>query len=187
MDRTGDFFWKLLEPEHTRAARFCRRLAGQHGDDLYHDALVAAWNGFPGLNDRSRFRFWLYRIIVNTHKNRCQRGFWRRLVSLEQCPVDPIDPSDAGIAHGHRRLLERALRPLRPDERVLVTLYHLEGWPLSDLASLYGKKENALKVRLFRIHRKMRRALFPNAAERPTIAVYKREENICIAAKPSID
>jgi RNA polymerase sigma factor (sigma-70 family) len=187
MDRTGDFFWKLLEPEHVRAAKFCLRLAGQHGDDLYHDALLAAWHGFSGLNDRSRFRFWLYRIIINTHKNRCRRGFWRRLVSLEQFPADPMDPSDADMAHGHRRLLERALRPLTPHERVLVNLYHLEGWPLGDIASLYGKKESALKVRLFRIHKKMRRALFPQAAGRTTVAIYRNKEDICIAAKPSID
>ncbi|MEW5702815.1 MAG: RNA polymerase sigma factor [Candidatus Zixiibacteriota bacterium] len=78
-------FETLLEPVHQSATRFCLRLCTTRADaeDLYHDALLAAWHGLPGLKDDGRFRPWLFRIIVNTFRNRERRKRWRRWLSWE--------------------------------------------------------------------------------------------------------
>lgn len=75
----------LLEPVHQKATRFCLRLCTtrQDAEDLYHDAVLAAWHGLRGLMDEAQFGPWFYRIIVNAFRNRERRRKWRRWVSLD--------------------------------------------------------------------------------------------------------
>ncbi len=157
----NELFWKLLEPEHPRAEAFCRRLTQNRdeGDDLYQDALLTAMMKLGSLRDRDAFRPWLYRIIVNAFKNRHRRSWWRRHASLNP-DVAPLsatdDPRDRLAA---RRWLERAFRALNADERSLVVLFELERWSIDELAELYRLSKGAIKARLFRCQRKMRKEL----------------------------
>jgi RNA polymerase sigma-70 factor (ECF subfamily) len=157
----NELFWTLLEPEHPRAEAFCRKLTQDRdvGDDLYQDALLTAMKKLGSLRDREAFRPWLYRIIVNAFKNRHRRSWWRRHASLNpDVPSASIidDPRDRLTA---RRWLERAFRALNADERSLVVLFELEQWSLDELAGLYRSSKGAIKARLFRCRRKMRKEL----------------------------
>ena len=82
MDEDRDLFWRLVEPEHPKARAYCRKLMGDrdNGDDLYHDALVAARPHIAELRNRRAFRPWLYRIIINTFRKRVTRPWWKRRI-----------------------------------------------------------------------------------------------------------
>ncbi len=191
MDRQRDLFWKLTEPEHLGARAFCRKLMGNRddGDDLYQDALVAALTKFADLRDATAYRPWLYRIIINTFRNRVRTTWWKRLLPLtpemeQNAPgVNPIGE------HAARRTLERAFKAIGPEERALVTLFELEGWSVRELAGLNGASEGAIKVRLSRARRKMREALarFPSASARRTEKAKLSEVDVCVVAKPGTD
>ena len=58
-----------------------------------------------------------------------------------------------------QRWLGRVYQALSPDEQTLITLHELEGWPVANLAELFGKSEPAIKTSLFRARRKMKNAL----------------------------
>ncbi len=156
-------FWELLEPELTRANLFCRKLAGdrESGDDLFQDGLVAALTGFDRLRDRDAFRPWLYRILVNTYRSRMRRRWWQRLTPLTpaiEATAPGEDPTDRYHA---RRWLEGGLRKLSPEDRTLVVLHELEGWPLGDLAEVYDRSEGALAAKLARARKKLKQLLEP--------------------------
>ena len=157
MDSKSDRFWKLLEPEHPRAEAFCRKLTGNRdeGSDLYQDGLLAALRRFDTLREESAFRPWLYRILINTYRNRCRSSGRNLIVEL---PHDLIgsDPADAYAA---KRTVERALATLKPARRTLVVLHELDGWSIPDLARLYGRSEGTVKSWLSRSRRKMVAAL----------------------------
>jgi RNA polymerase sigma-70 factor, ECF subfamily len=157
MDSKSDRFWKLLEPEHPRAEAFCRKLTGnrEDGRDLYQDALLAALRRFDQLRDESSFRSWLYRILVNSYRNRCRSG---RRFSSEELP-DQLIGSDPADAYAAKRTIERALASLPPIRRTLVVLHELDGWSIPDLARLYGRSEGTIKSWLSRARRKMVAAL----------------------------
>ena len=192
MDGHRNQFWKLTEPEHLRARAYCRKLMGnrEDGDDLYQDALVTALSRFESLRDHDAFRAWLYRIVINTFKNRLRRPWYRRWLPLTVEIEDRAGGEDPAERHAARRILRRAFRALTPAERALVTLFELEGWSIAELAALHGANEGAIKVRLSRSRRKMRAVLIKlnsNSAAKQKLKTEMCEDEICVATKPGAE
>jgi len=197
MKEKTDLFWKLVKPEHLKARAFCRKLMGNRddGDDLYQDALVSAMTSISELNEITLFRSWLYRIVVNTFKNRI-----RRRGLIHQSPLTPeieqsIGCADPDTLYAARRRLERAFRVLSAEDRALVALFEMEGWSIAELAVMYRKKEGNIKVKLSRARKKMLTALMnsPSSNEKDkkakekkhaTVQMLNRKDGICVAAKP---
>ncbi len=192
MDINRDEFWKLLETEHIRARAFCRKLMGNReaGDDLYQDSLVAALHGFERLRDKELFRSWLYKILVNRYKNQVTRSKWRRLLPLTDELRDNYPGDDPEGRYEARRQLEIAFKALNTQDRVLVTLFELEGFTINEICKLNGKSAGSIKVRLSRARRKMRAALASspqpaNETDRKKNILY--EDDLCVATKPGRD
>jgi len=188
MDRIRTQFWNLVEPEHLKVRAFCRKLMGDRdeGDDLYQDALVSALSGFASLRNLNAFRPWLYRIVVNTFKNRCRQAWWRKIIPLTEEIKETLGGKNPAPAYAARRRLEVAFRALSPDDRALVTLFELEGWKISEIAGMTGKTEGNIKVRLSRARKKMREALSRSMkwTEQPNLKTLWSEDEICVVAKP---
>ena len=189
MQERRDLFWKLIEPEYFGVMRFCRKLMSNRdrGDDLFQDTLLAAFTGFDSLRQPTSIRPWLYRIAVNTFNSKVRRRWWRRFVPLtpevawQTGGDDPIETLAA------RRWLGRAFQALTPEQQVLVTLHELEDWPINELAALMGHSEGAIKARLFRARRKMKKLLLPYYGKRgssKTKETLLNEADKCVAAKP---
>lgn len=192
MNSDRDLFWKLVEPEHLRARAFCRKLTGDrdNGDDLYQDALVSALTGFGRLNDHGAFRPWLYRIMINTYKNRVRHNRRNKTMPLTDDHADRVGGAHPDQARSARRRLEIAFDALSPEERALVTLHDLQGWPPDELATMWGKSEGAIRVRLSRARTKMRAVLIKHLQRAGTTATGKPitgKDTICIAQKPASD
>lgn len=192
MDGHSNQFWKLTEPEHLRARAYCRKLMSnrEDGDDLYQDALVTALSRFESLRDHGAFRAWLYRIVINTFKNRRRLPWYQRLLPMTAEVEDRAGGEDPAEGHAARRALRRAFRAISPAERALVTLFELEGWSIAELAALHGSREGAIKVRLSRIRRKMREALIKpvsNSAGKEKLKTKMCEDEICVATKPGAE
>ena len=188
MDRNRDLFWNLVEPEHLRARAFCRKLTGNRddGDDLYQDALVASLNGFSDLRQLEAFRPWLYRIIVNIFKNRIKQPWWRRVRPLTPDIAETAVGDDPGPRRAARRRLEVAFSTVSPDDRVLVTLFDLEGWTVDEIAELTGKSGGNVRVRLHRARGKMRRALiryFKNPGSEKMPNPLPSKDKVCVVQK----
>jgi RNA polymerase sigma factor (sigma-70 family) len=188
MNRLRTRFWQLVEPEHQKARAFCRKLTGDRdeGDDLYQDALVSALTGFEKLKDEHAFRPWLYRIIINCFKNRRREAWWRRVIPLNDDISRSLIGKNPGPAYAARRRLEKAYEALSTADRVLVTLFELEGWRISEIAELTGKSEGSLKVRLSRARRKMRETLRRemNESALQNLKSIWSEDEICVVTKP---
>ncbi len=140
---------------------FCRKLMGnrESGDDLFQDALIQAYLNFDKLRDSSAFNAWLYRIIVNAFKSRKRRPLWKKMIPLQGTEdIIHVHPGQEE-AYGRKQTLEIALSAISTDQRALVVLHEVEGWPVKDLAQLLNKTEGAIKAGLFRARRKMKSAL----------------------------
>ena len=168
MMNTAEQFWKMLKPFHPEAEGFCRKLAGnrEDGDDLYQDALLIALKKCATLRDPESFRPWIYRIIVNRHKNRCRQPWWQLAVPLDR--VDKSVGDDPSKTHAWRRMLARGLSALSPEDRALIVLFEIEGWRIAELAELHRKPEGTVKARLSRSRRKMRKAFEKHLPETKT-------------------
>ena len=192
MNRDRHLFWELTKPEHLRARAFCRKLAGhrEDGDDLYQDALVTALTRFDTLRDTAAFRGWLYRIIVNSFKNRVRRPWWKRFGPLTDDLIESTVGENPLESRAARRKLEIAFAAVTPEAQALVTLFELDGWSIAEIAAMFDQSEGAIKMRLSRTRRKMRQSLVRHKLKTGTgqrATTKLSEEEICAAAKQGLD
>jgi RNA polymerase sigma factor (sigma-70 family) len=133
----------------------------------------------------------LYRIAVNTFKNRVRTPWWKRLTPLTWEQIENLTGPNMDLVQAARRRVEYAFQAVSSEERALVTLFELEEWQVAELAALFGTNEATIKMRLSRARRKMREALVrrevkKNVVHRP-IGAAGSEERVCVAVKPSED
>ena len=188
MRETTDPFWKLLQAEHKTASAFCRKLCCDQsdGDDLYQDAVYRSLTRFGQLRDRSAFRSWFYKIVVNCYRNRAGNSWLKRFVPLT-ARYEAM-PSEQDIARQTlaRRRLEIALGALSARDRALLILHDLEGWSVVELSEMSCKSVDAVKARLSRARKKSKQALekqlckFPRTTGKTTVG---GEDEKCVVVK----
>jgi RNA polymerase sigma-70 factor (ECF subfamily) len=110
---------------------------------------------------------WVSRIAVNTCLNQLKHEAARpelRMSDLsaeQEAVVQRLSYTDDHLFEGRRgaarELLAKLLAPLRPDDRLVVTLLHLEEWSVEDISRLTGWSGSLVKVKAFRARHKMRR------------------------------
>lgn len=112
---------------------------------------------------------WVSRIAVNTCLNQLRSEQSRpelRWADLSEEQQDVLDtlvrttddlhPSK-GIAS--REVLERMLERLGPEDRLVVTLLHVEGRSVEEVRKITGWSGSLVKVRAFRARNKLRKSL----------------------------
>ena len=112
---------------------------------------------------------WVSRIAVNTCLNQIQRERVRpelRLADLSEeeeqlvqtlaCTQTEL-PTDSSPAS--RELIEKLLERLKPEDRLVITLLHLEGKSVEETSQATGWSATLVKVRAFRARHKMKKHL----------------------------
>lgn len=110
---------------------------------------------------------WVSRIAVNTSLNFLKHERVRpelrmsdlreeeeAVVRQSMHTTDELPVEQAGAA---RELLERLLSRLRPDERLVITLLHLEERTTKEISDLTGWSVTLVKVKAFRTRQKLRK------------------------------
>jgi RNA polymerase sigma-70 factor (ECF subfamily) len=164
-------FEKLLSTRLDRCYRLAWAILQNEADaaDATQEAFVAAWRELPRLRDPAAFDGWLNRIVANAARMaRRHRG------RLREVPVDAPGPSsDSGVTAGmadptettdfdaieDRDAIGRAFDRLRPAERAILVLHHVEEQPVGDVARLLGIPVGTAKWRLHSARRALERAM----------------------------
>ena len=132
------------------------RLTGStaDADDLLQEAFCRMLAAPLATREDSELRAYLFRVATNAATDLWRRGGrgTRRAETL-----------DAGVAvaagHGDQAALKhdmaRTFRELKPQERVLLWLAHVEGTEHRDIAAALGLKAASVPVLLFRARRKL--------------------------------
>jgi RNA polymerase sigma-70 factor (ECF subfamily) len=112
---------------------------------------------------------WVSRIAVNTCLNQIQRERVRpelRLADLNEEEEQVVQtlactqtdlPTDSSLAS--RELVEKLLARLKPEDRLVITLLHLEGKSVEETSQVTGWNATLVKVRAFRARHKMKKHL----------------------------
>jgi RNA polymerase sigma-70 factor (ECF subfamily) len=147
---------RLLEPIHDRALGFARSVSRSRddGDDLFQEALLRALDKLPTLREDGAFRGWLFRIIINLHRNRSRRAFWKRLIPLVGDEASNHRSHDETLGSVERARI--ALGQLPADQREAIVLHDIEGWAVGEIADLEDVSMSAIKSRLSRGRERLR-------------------------------
>jgi RNA polymerase sigma-70 factor (ECF subfamily) len=163
--RSGDqgSFRSLLEAHHQAVSSTlfaCGVRCPETVQDLAQDVALRAWTQLDRLSDPKAFPAWIRRIAANAARDHLRRTAVRKEHTLEIAVA--IESEDDPHAMSERaseiRLMLAAMR--EEDEEVLTLLNaRAEGVPIAVLAEQAGIAEAAMKMRLMRVRKRLRKRL----------------------------
>jgi RNA polymerase sigma-70 factor, ECF subfamily len=177
-------FDAMMRVHGPRIYTLAMRLTGRpaDGQDLAQDTFVKAYEHWESFRAEAEVGTWLYRICVNTWKNRVRyekrRSFWKHF-SLsaaagpdEEAPAPELPSGEAPPAEvietaDRQGLVQKALSDLEPEDRAILILRDMEDRPYDEIAALLGVPLGTVKSRLARSREKLRQTLAPLLKDEP--------------------
>ena len=168
----------MVSPYLPTLYRRARGLTGNAADaqDVSQEAVLKAWSRleqFTGKQDESidDFRAWISRIASNTSIDLLRQRRDGKIASLDQCKGDSEETLGSGIASEQQdpeercarremgRMLAKAIAQLPPDLRQACLLRDVLHYSTQEVAGRLGISVVAVRLRLFRAHRRLREKL----------------------------
>jgi RNA polymerase sigma-70 factor, ECF subfamily len=160
--RTGDTaaFAVLVDGRIDRCYRLAWSILSNEADaaDATQDALLSAWRQLPRLRDPASFDGWLNRIVANAALKARRHRARLREVSVRPAfpggePPQPEPPQDPRARTAMDEFVEgdaiaRAFDRLRPQDRMILVLHHVEERPVAEIARSLGIPVGTAKWRL---------------------------------------
>ena len=137
-------------------------------DDLVQETFLRVVRGIGQWRAERPFTHWLRRIAVNTGRDYCRRHAVRKRWMSEPVPAsadndapprEAIDTAPDPAARAAATEAKELLAKLPPDDRALLTLFHLDGWDLPSIARDFGWTHAATKLRAWRARQRLRALL----------------------------
>jgi len=149
-------FERLASRWHPRLLRHARRLTGdaEAASDIAQDTWMAVVRGLPRLRDPASFGAWALRIAGRKAADWIGRRVQTRTRMAAPKAAAPDTPADDRIA-----LLRAAFRALAAPDRLLVTLYYVDGYSVAETALILGVPAGTVKSRLFHARERLRAEL----------------------------
>jgi len=140
-------------------------------EDIVQDAFLKAYRSLGALRDRDKFRVWLAGIVRTGALD-----FLRRRKATPVLPFSQVFPEGDGgilgdsepagpasedlqIQKETREKVLEAVRELAQEDRLVVTLKHMEGLSYKEIAELTRSTVAAVESRLFRARQELKRKL----------------------------
>jgi RNA polymerase sigma-70 factor (ECF subfamily) len=140
--------------------------------EVAHEAFVRAYRSLATFQARTPFKHWLSKIAV-----RCCYDFWRKHYRNRETPIGSLSneaqpwieglladrPAASSGGQGGSsealRLLRWAMDRLSPEDRMVLTLVHLEEHTVAETAELLHWSVPKVKIRAYRARKKLRKVL----------------------------
>ena len=136
-------------------------------NDIYQDAMLAAYRALPNFKLESKFSTWLHKIVVNTalsYRRKLKRT-WQKMTSVQaeyeqqEKYIDAHGPDSSAFDEELGMQIEKALERLTDSERMAFVLCHQQGFKLREAAEVLGCSDSSIKVMLFRARKKLQEQL----------------------------
>lgn len=136
-------------------------------NDIYQDAMLAAYRALPNFKLESKFSTWLHKIIVNTalSNRRKLKRTWQKMAAVkteyehEEKYISNETPEHSLIDSELNTKINQALKKLTDTERIAFVLCHQQGFKLREAAEVMSCTDNSVKVVLFRARKKLQEQL----------------------------
>ena len=156
----------LFQTEVRRIERLLYHIAWSHlgsgpdAEDAVQDALIKAWEKRDTLRDESQFKPWLTRILANQCKDMLRKRKRYSFYPLKEdtAQVSPPEAENPVLA---------AMETLRPEYRLVMTLYYLDGYSMRETAELLGIPLNTVKTRMRNARKRLGQTLLIEWEETP--------------------
>lgn len=159
-------FLDLLNPCYNDALKYCRALCVKRSpddaEDVLQQSLLKALENFDQMNDKSKFRSWMFTIITREFFNSVRNNFWKKFIpsdSLESVLQIP-EIYNREENDDTKSILNKALSKISSKERSALLLFELGGFSVEEIKTIQNEKSiSAIKSRLSRAREKLRRII----------------------------
>jgi RNA polymerase sigma-70 factor (ECF subfamily) len=138
-------------------------------EDLVQAVFMKLFAKLDQFSGRVPLEHWVSRIAVNTCLNQISTERvrpelrWADLSEAEERVLQSLASTTDDLEPSHnlasRELVDKLLERLRPADRLVITLMHLEGRTVEEVRQVTGWNASLIKVRAFRARRKMKKHL----------------------------
>jgi RNA polymerase sigma-70 factor (ECF subfamily) len=169
-------FDRLVLKHKDRLFNLCYRLLGDYeeANDSAQETFIKVYRSLKKFRFESAFSTWLYRIAVNTCKNRLKSSAFRqkrKMVPLDNPVLGSRSQPSREIQDESRspaielekkermRAIQEAINALAPEQKEVVTLRDIEGFSYEEVAEITGFNLGTVKSRLARARQDLRKKL----------------------------
>src|SRR3984893_4639476 len=139
-------------------------------EDLVQMIFIKVFQKLDQYTGRMPLEHWISRIAVNTCLNALKaekiRPEWRLgdfseeiAAGIEKLAVTEIDTATNDDFDVAKKLVTELIAQLSPEDRLVISLLHLEEKSVEEIHALTGWSRSAIKVRAFRARAKMKKML----------------------------
>jgi RNA polymerase sigma-70 factor (ECF subfamily) len=150
-------FEAVAFPHASGLLRYALHLAGERtgAEDLVQETLLAAWRNFHQFERGTNCRAWLFRILKNFHNRQMRRTHTHAETSLEADESALSAPEK--ITSGHE--VREAFSHLTPEHQEVLQLATLDGFAISEIATILEIPAGTVMSRLNRARQALRSRL----------------------------
>lgn len=136
--------------------------------DIYQEVFLRVYRGLPKFRFKSEFSTWLYRITTNVCLTYRKSHSKNKLFNIHhETDDDPLSNIAAEQSSTDTQILDneitervqRALEILSPQQKLVFTLRHYNGYKLKEIAEMINCSEGTVKKYFFTAIRRMREQL----------------------------
>ncbi len=175
LDGEAAAFDRLIVLHQKMVFSLCLRLLGDYddADDCAQEVFLKVHRYLKGFRFESSFRTWLYRVAVNTCKNRMASSESRMKKNIVRIGNEPgrdaaeenliRDDAPSPLALLRRKelvlMLDRAIQELSAGQRLVVVLKDIEGASYEQISEMTGMKTGTVKSKLSRARLRLREVI----------------------------
>lgn len=154
----------------------CYRMLGDYeeANDCAQETFVKVYRSLKNFRFKSTFTTWLYRIAVNTCKNKLTSigyKYSKKMIRLDKpiqtregsCLIEIVDGSPSPVKEleikEKGQLIQKAIDSLPEEQKTVVVLRDIEGLSYEEIANITGHNPGTVKSKLARARRHLREKL----------------------------
>jgi RNA polymerase sigma-70 factor (ECF subfamily) len=160
-------FGCLLKRYGSRVCTLLTRIlrSREDAEELTQDVFLKVYRSIGSFKRESSFSTWLYRIAYNAAIS-ATRKRKQEFCHIDEAAVGNVSEEEVAERFGRfdetERLekLDAALAQLDADDRALIHLFYMDGKSVEETSVITGLSSSNVKVRLFRIRKKLYATLY---------------------------
>jgi len=167
-------FLELYSLYGSPLSNYCRAICNDvHlAEDIMSETIFIAFKNFNKLQEKEKFKFYLFSIASNLFKKYLRRKKLTTILSLNK--ANHIENEEQSDSEAAISVLYKTLGLLKPIYSEIIVLKEISGFTIKEISELLSMNENTVKTHLARGKEKLREILereFPQPSEPETETV----------------
>lgn len=132
----------------------------EEAEEIAQDVFVKIFKSLDSFKGDAKFQTWVYRIAYNSCLDKLKKiKHNRNTISIDENNIHRIADLDERLENMEKEerldTVAACLQELPGEEHALLMMYYYENKSLDEIASIVKLKSNHIKVKLFRLRKKM--------------------------------